>query len=155
MRSTAVAVSTLALIATASTPLVASASTSPSRCRLGDLSVHLGAAGHAAGSTYRPIVFTNTGDAACTLRGYPGVAYVAPTSGRQIGAAASRDSGVRTRTVTLAPGRHAAAPLQLGNYLTSPAGACAAKPVSGLRVSPPGSSTAAYVAFARHRQACS
>jgi len=155
MRSTAVAVSALALIATASTPLVASASTSPSRCRLGDLSVHLGAAGHAAGSTYRTIVFTNTGDAACTLRGYPGVAYVAPTSGRQIGAAASRDDAVRTRTVPLARGAHAASLLRLVTAFNYPAADCSARSVSGLRVYPPGSTTAAYVAFAHHHKACS
>jgi Protein of unknown function (DUF4232) len=156
MRRTAVAVSVLTLLAATSTQLVAAASTSaPSRCRLGHLSVHLGPAGHAAGSTYRPIVFSNTSDTVCTLRGYPGVAYVAPTSGRQIGAAASRDDALRTRTVTLAPGGHAAALLQLVNPFNYPAADCAARTVSGLRVYPPGSTTAAYVAFAHHHKACS
>jgi uncharacterized protein DUF4232 len=136
--------------------LVAAASTSgTSRCTINHLSVSLGRADHAAGSTYRPIVFTNTGDAACTLRGYPGVSYVAPTSGRQVGAAASRDDAERTRTVTLAPDGHAAALLQLVNPFNYPAADCAAKTVSGLRVYPPGSTAAAYVAFARHQKACS
>jgi len=156
MRNTAVAISALALVATGSTPLVAAASTSaPGRCRASHLSVRLGPAGHAAGSTYRPIVFTNSGGTTCTLRGYPGVAYVAPTSGRQIGAAASRDDAVRIRTVTLAPGAHAASLLRLVNPFNYPAGDCAAKTVSGLRVYPPGSTTAVYVAFAHHRKACS
>src|SRR4051794_39345245 len=179
MRTTAVAVSALAVLAagcgsqqaghhgahaalntTAGTSAQAvsaatTTTTGTTRCLLSGLSVRLGRASGAAGSTYRPIVFTNTSATACTLRGYPGVAYVAPTRGRQVGAAASRDSGVRIRTVTLAPGGHAAALLRLVNYLNSPAGACVAKPVSGLRVYPPGSSTAAYVEFARHRQACS
>jgi hypothetical protein len=142
--------------ATTSTHLVAVQSTSPpTRCTVGELSVRLGRAGHAAGSTYRPIVFTNTSDTACTLRGYPGVSYVAPTSGRQVGAAASRDNALRTRTVTLAPGGHAAALLQLVNHFNYPAADCAARTVSGLRVYPPGSTAAAYVAFARHQKACS
>jgi hypothetical protein len=152
----AVAHSAPGAAATTSSHVVAVAATStPSRCRLASLSVRLGPAGHAAGSTYRPVVFTNTGGAACTLRGYPGVAYVAPTSGRQVGAEASRDDAVRIRTVTLAPGGHAAALLQLVNPFNYPAADCVAKTVSGLRVYPPGSTTAAYVAFARHRKACS
>lgn len=137
-------------------PVVALAATSsPSRCSLRSLSVRLGPAGHAAGSTYRPIVFTNTGAAACTLRGYPGVSYVAPRTGHQVGAAATRDSAQPVRTVTLASGGHAAALLQLVNYLNYPASRCAATTVSGLRVYPPGSTTAAYVAFARPQHACS
>src|SRR3954452_3815538 len=179
MRTTAVAVSALAVLAAGcgspqarhpgahaalnttagtSAQAVSAATTTTTRtprCLLSGLSVRLGRASGAAGSTYRPIVFTNTSTTACTLRGYPGVAYVAPTTGRQVGAAASRDAGVRIRTVTLAPGGHAAALLQIVNYLNYPSGSCVAKTVSGLRVYPPGSSAAAYVAFARHRQACS
>src|SRR3954452_4442082 len=129
--------------------------TSPTRCRVSSLSLRLGRADHAAGSTYRPIIFTNTGGAACTLRGYPGVSYVAPTTGRQVGAAAGRDDAEPTRTITLAPGGHAAALLQLVIPFNSPAADCVAKTVSGLRVYPPGSTAAAYVAFARHHRACS
>lgn len=131
------------------------ATTAPARCPLRSLSVRLGAAGHAAGSAYRPIVFTNIGSATCTLRGYPGVSYVAPTTGRQVGAAAGRDSAQAVRTVTLAPGGHAAALLQLVDYLVYPPARCVAKAVSGLRVYPPGSTTAAYVAFASPQRACS
>jgi hypothetical protein len=136
--------------------VIAVASTSsPSRCTVSQLTLRLGRAGHAAGSTYQPIVFTNDGAAACTLRGYPGVSYVAPKSGAQVGAAASRDAAVAVRTITLGAGGHAAALLQLVNYLNYPASACAAKTVSGLRVYPPGSKAAAYVAFAHNRKACS
>src|SRR4051794_6154875 len=133
----------------------AATTTTTTRCRVSELSVRLGPASGAAGSTYRPIVFTNTSSTACTLRGYPGVSYVAPTTGRQVGAAASRDAGVQIRTVTLAPAGHAAALLQLVNPFNYPAADCAAKTVSGLRVYPPGSTAAAYVAFARHQRACS
>ncbi|HET7311158.1 MAG TPA: DUF4232 domain-containing protein [Mycobacteriales bacterium] len=131
------------------------ATTTPSRCTVGQLSLRLGTAGHAAGSTYQPIVFTNTGTTSCTLRGYPGVSYVALRTGAQVGAAATRDPAVTVRTVTLAPGGHAASLLQLVNYLNYPATTCAAKPVSGLRLYPPGSKSAAYLAFAHTREACS
>ena len=135
--------------------IAVAATGSPSRCTVSQLSLRLGTAGHAAGSTYQPIVFTNTGTTACTLRGYPGVSYVAPKSGAQVGAAATRDAAVAVRTITLAAGGHAAALLQLVNYLNYPATSCAAKAVSGLRVYPPGSKAAAYVAFAHSREACS
>jgi hypothetical protein len=142
--------------ATQPVKVIAVASTAgPTRCTVSQLSLRLGQAGHAAGSTYQPIVFTNAGTTACTLRGYPGVSYVAPKTGAQVGAAASRDSAVTVRTITLAAGGHAAALLQLVNYLNYPASSCSAKTVSGLRVYPPGSTAAAYVAFAHNRKACS
>ncbi|HET6818851.1 MAG TPA: DUF4232 domain-containing protein [Mycobacteriales bacterium] len=131
------------------------ATTTPTRCTVDRLSLRLGAAGHAAGSTYRPIVFTNTGTTACTLRGYPGVSYVAPRTGAQVGAAASRDTAIKVQTVTLAPGGHAASLVQFVNYLNYPASSCAAKPVSGLRVYPPGSTAAVYLGFAHVTKACS
>jgi hypothetical protein len=37
------------------------------------------------------LVFTNAGERACTLRGYPGVSSVTGRHGHQIGAAAARD----------------------------------------------------------------
>src|SRR5690348_12626172 len=64
----------------------AGSTSTPGRCTTGNLSVHLGGAGGAAGSSYEPIVLTNKGSAACTLDGYPGVAFVAPSSGKQVGA---------------------------------------------------------------------
>lgn len=136
------------LVAVAATP-------STSRCTVSTLSLRLGPAGHAAGSTYRPIVFTNTGTTSCTLRGYPGVSYVAPRTGAQVGTAATRDPAVTPHTITLPPGGRASALLQLVNYLNYPPSTCAAKTVSGVRVYPPGSRAAAYVAFAQPQKACS
>jgi hypothetical protein len=125
------------------------------RCAVSQLSVRLGRAGHAAGSTYQPIVFTNKSSAACTLTGYPGVSYVAPKTGAQVGAAASRDAANTPHPVSLAAGGHAASLLQLANPSNYPAASCTAKSVSGLRVYPPGSKAAAYIAFAHTRKACS
>jgi len=132
-----------------------STSTTPGRCTTGDLSVRLGAAGGAAGSTYEPLVFTNKGSATCTLDGYPGVSFVAPSSGRQVGAAASHNSTHAATLVTLTPGATASAMLQIANEGNYPAATCSPTTVSGLRVYPPGSTTAAYVAFTAPTKACS
>ena len=191
MKTTALTMSALALVAAgcgaqAANPasathgasrqpsqVVSLASTTTPRCTVSHLSLRLGTAGHAAGSTYRPIIFTNKGTTSCTLRGYPGVSYVAPSTGAQVGAAATRSAGVTVRTVTLAPGGRASALLQLVNSINYPPSRCAAKPVSGELVQPygdfgakdpmrsasvrivAGSTAAAYVAFAHSTKACS
>lgn len=138
-----------------STSPSATASTSPARCQTGDLSLHLGAQGGAAGSVYAPIVFTNTSSAACTLSGYPGVSYAAPNDGKQVGAAATRNTLHAASTVTLDAGASAAALLQMANHANYPAASCSAESVGGLRVYPPGSKTAAFVAFSSPQMACS
>src|SRR3954453_7080072 len=127
----------------------------PGRCTTGNLSVHLGAAGGAAGSTYEPLVFTNKGSATCTLDGYPGVAFVAPSTGKQVGAAASRNPQYAASLVTLAAGASASAMLQIANHANYPASTCKPTTVSGLRVYPPGATTALYVAFNSAQKACS
>lgn len=126
----------------------------PATCLTGDLSLKLAQSGAAAGSRYQPILFTNISDADCTLTGYPGVSFVAPDTGRQVGSAAARNPQYPTTTVFLSPGAAASALLQIvddGNY--SPAD-CHATPVSGLRVYPPGNTAAAYVPFAGAQTAC-
>ena len=137
----------------ASTP--AGGTSSPSTCGTGDLALRLGAQGGAAGSVYAPIIFTNTSASACTLAGYPGVSYAAPNDGAQVGAAASRNALHAASTVTLAAGASAAALVQMANHANYPAATCSAAAVGGLRVYPPGSKTAAYVAFPSAQMACS
>ena len=135
--------------------VVPAGSTGPSMCRTSGLSVKLGGSNGAAGSIYRPLIFTNTGTASCTLRGYPGVSFVAPKSGDQVGAAGSRNAQHAVTTVTLAAGGSASAVVQIvdeGNY---PPSRCKASAVSGLRVYPPGNTDAAYVAFGSNSTACS
>jgi hypothetical protein len=136
-----------------STPTASSVSPSP--CTTSDLDLHLGAQGAAAGSTYAPIVFTNTSAAACTLSGYPGVSYAASDGGSQIGAAATRDSVHAATPVTLQPGGSAAALVRMANYANYPDATCDAATVGGLRVYPPGSKKAAFVAFSTAQKACS
>jgi hypothetical protein len=91
----------------------------------------------------------NTGSAPCTLAGYPGVSWVAGADGHQVGAPAARQantSGSPEKTVTLAPGAVASAPLDLvegGGGL--PASQCKPVPVRGLRVYPPGERAALFI----------
>jgi len=127
-----------------------------SMCSTGGLSLHLGQPGDAAGSRYQPIVFTNTTETTCTLAGYPGVSFVAPGTGHQVGAAASRNAQHPTATIALAPGASASALLQIADYANYPSAGCNAARVSGLRVYPPGNTAAAYIPFrdGRHN-ACS
>ena len=133
----------------------AATASDPGACATRQLSLRLGAAGHAAGSTYLPIVFTNTGSAACTLTGYPGVSFVAPGTGKQVGAAATRSSRQPSRTVTLQSHGHASAMVQVADHLNFAPNDCAATAVSGLRVYPPGQTAAAYVPFSGDESACS
>ena len=126
----------------------------PKPCATVNLSVTLGANDGAAGSTYYPVHFTNRGAASCMISGFPGVSFVAPGNGKQVGAPAVRSAG-NNGTVTLASGSEATAVLQVANYQAFSAGACAPVAVSGFRVYPPGNTAATYVALPGAQKACS
>lgn len=115
------------------------------RCTTAVLSGSLGPAEGAAGSTYRPLLLTNTGTAACELRGFPGVSYVTGDDGEQVGPAAT-ESGERGPQVVLEPGTAASATVQFVDVANFDAAACAPVPVRGLRVYPPGDTAALFVA---------
>jgi hypothetical protein len=95
--------------------------------------VTLGPASGAAGSAYRPLVFTNTGSRTCELREFPGFSYVAGDDGHQVGPAA-RMSGERGAQVPIPPGGSAAAELQLVQVRNVDPGVCRPTPVRGLRM---------------------
>jgi hypothetical protein len=101
------------------------------RCTTGELSVALGEGGAAAGSVYRPLIFTNTGSHTCELRGFPGVSYVAGDDGHQVGPAAAM-AGERGAQVPIPPGDTARAQLQLVNVQNYEQAACRPVPVRGL-----------------------
>lgn len=128
----------------ASSSAAGGAGTSGSVCRTADLSITLGKPGAAAGSTYYPLVFTNTGSTACTLHGFPGVSYVAGDDGHQVGAPAAW-VGDKGRAVTVEPGKTATAQLQEPNVHNFPDDVCDPTPVRGLRVYAPGDTRAAFV----------
>ena len=118
-------------------------------CSTTQLSVTLGRGNGTAGSVYVPLQFRNRGSSACTLYGYPGVSYVTGPGGNQVGRAAQRMGPVGGQSaeavVTLAPGSVGQATLRVIDVSNFPASSCSAIPVRGLRVYPPGETTAAFV----------
>lgn len=118
-------------------------------CRMTTLAVTVDSkeAGDAAGSTYYPVDFTNTGSAACAMAGYPRVSLVsaADGSGQQIGAAAQRNSQFAVSVVRLDPGGQAHAWLQVAQAGNYPDSACRPETAHGLKVYPPGDAQANYV----------
>jgi hypothetical protein len=116
---------------TASNPPAAATGAS-GRCHTSELRASVGRNDPGAGQENFPIVLTNTSSHACTVRGYPGAAFV-DASSRQLGPDPKRQPGTAS-SVTLAPGGSAWAGLSFSNPEVS--GAHAATPAS-LLVTPP------------------
>ncbi|MEV6945381.1 DUF4232 domain-containing protein [Streptomyces sp. NPDC051172] len=121
----------------AATPTASAAQSTPAgtaggRCHTSELRATVGQNDPGAGQENFPVILTNASSRTCTVRGYPGGAFV-DASGRQLGPDPKRSSGSPT-TVTLAPGRSAWAGLTFSNPDVS--GAHAATPAS-LLVTPP------------------
>jgi hypothetical protein len=116
-----------ASIRTAATPAAARG-----RCHTSELRASVGRDNPGAGQENFPIVLTNASSRTCTVRGYPGAAFL-DASGRQLGPDPKRSSGT-PETVTLAPGKSSWAGLSFANPEVS--GAHAATPAS-LLVTPP------------------
>ncbi|MFC8945859.1 DUF4232 domain-containing protein [Streptomyces sp. A144] len=102
------------------------------RCRTGELRAEVGRVDPGAGQRNFPIVLTNTSDRTCTVRGYPGAAFV-DASGGQLGPDPVRAPS-SPGTVTLAPGKSAWAGLSFSSPQIS--GARTATPAA-LLVTPP------------------
>jgi hypothetical protein len=107
--------------------------TSSSRCHTSELSAKVGGSDPGAGQENFPIVLTNASGRTCTVRGYPGAAFV-NASGQQLGPDPQRESGSTVTTVTLKPGQSAWAGLTFSNPEIS--GAKTATPTT-LVVTPP------------------
>ncbi|MEU2881100.1 DUF4232 domain-containing protein, partial [Streptomyces sp. NPDC007070] len=102
------------------------------RCHTSELRAAVGRMDPGAGQENFPLVLTNVSGRTCTVRGYPGAAFV-DASGRQLGPDPKRSSG-SPATVTLKPGASAWAGLTFSNPGVS--GARTAKPAA-LIVTPP------------------
>lgn len=113
---------------TPTTPLAAG-------CLTKHLKVSIGQGQGAAGSSYQPIVFTNTGGKACSLLGYPGVSFL-DSGGSQLGAPAMREHGAK-QPITLAPGGNASALLQIPDPGVYSPAQCAPGNAAELKVYPP------------------
>ncbi|MFJ8630566.1 DUF4232 domain-containing protein [Streptomyces sp. NPDC093568] len=105
---------------------------SDARCHTSELRAAIGRPSPGAGQRNFPIVLTNTGDRTCSVRGYPGAAFV-DASGEQLGPDPKRSPDTPT-TVTLTPGRSAWAGLTYASPEIS--GARTARPAA-LLVTPP------------------
>jgi hypothetical protein len=113
------------------------------RCFSIHLAPSLGVSQGTAGTTYQTVVLTNTGTAACTLFGYPGVSFV-DSSGALIGKPASEDAG-KKKLIKLAVGGQANALLRQpdpGNFSPS---ACHETTADRLRIYPPGETVPLFV----------
>lgn len=131
---------------TAAPPTTQPTTPAVAACQAGQLSVDLGAPDGAAGSTTYALTFTNTSGESCRLDGFPGVSYVTGSGGTQVGAAAERSGGSQGAT-TLSPGNSASAQVQAVQVANYPESDCNPEPVAGLRVYPPGSYDALFVAL--------
>ncbi|WP_079134965.1 DUF4232 domain-containing protein [Streptomyces qinglanensis] len=90
-----------------------SGSSSGSRCGTGDLKATFGDNHPGAGQENFALVLTNRSDDTCTVRGYPGLAFV-NDAGEQVSFDPHRTDG-KVRTVELKPGKSAWAPLSFTN----------------------------------------
>jgi hypothetical protein len=118
-------------------------------CKSADLQASIGGGpGAGMSQNHTGLQLRNVGSSACTLYGYPGVSWVAGADGHQVGAAAVRQpdpSGSAEKTVTLAPGALASAPLDIVDAAVFSRSECKPVPVRGLRVYPPGEKAALFI----------
>ena len=106
---------------------------SSTRCHTSELRANVGDNDPGAGQENFPIILTNMSGRTCTVRGFPGAAFV-NASGAQLGPNPVRETSSTATTVTLKPGQSAWAGLTFSNPEIS--GAKTATPVT-LVVTPP------------------
>lgn len=124
----------------------ASATGGKAACLTRNLRISLAGGGAGAGTDFTVIRFANSGSAACTLYGYPGVSLL-NSSDMQIGAAATRNPSRPLALVTLAPGAVANAVLGIANAENYPVADCKPTAASQMRVFPPNQTQAVQVRF--------
>ncbi|MEO8750181.1 MAG: DUF4232 domain-containing protein [Allobranchiibius sp.] len=115
------------------------------RCTTSGLRASIVGSSAAAGSNYYRIALRNSSSATCTLNGYPGVSLVAGSSGRQVGAAAARDTAQTPIGVRVSAGKSATFELRVAVAQNYPADRCQPVPTRGLRIYPPGNKQALYL----------
>ena len=118
-------------------------SAATARCRAGNAEVWLGdgIGGGVLGGVYYPLEFSNVGQRACALAGYPGVSVVRGAG--QVGPAAIRITGPH-QSVILRPGATAHAILRITDW----GALCSHEVVAdGLKVFAPGQTRAEPISF--------
>ena len=121
----------------------------PGPCLTGELRLAVGRQNGAAGTIYYPLDFTNASSAACTMYGYPGVAFVTSQGGSVVGAPAGRRliGGIVPALITLQPGATAHATLAISDVLVGNQCHHHQVPVSTIQVYPPDQYTALFAPF--------
>lgn len=119
-----------------------SATSSPSSqpsskmCMTSELTARLSqGAGAGAGSQYPYLILTNAGSRTCIERGFPGVSL--QIGGKQIGAAANRDSMIAPHTLTLRPGQSAYSELAIVNADNFQSSQCSPQQADSMVIYPP------------------
>ncbi|MGH2889529.1 MAG: DUF4232 domain-containing protein [Solirubrobacteraceae bacterium] len=113
-------------------------------CATSDLAASVGSGNGAAGTAYYQLKLRNTSSTTCYERGYAGVSLL-DSSGRQIGAAAVRETAGQPKVV-LPPGQTAYATLgvaEAGNFPSS----CGMTQSAELRVYPPNQTAKLTIPF--------
>jgi hypothetical protein len=154
----AVLVAALGVVGLSSGPIAAATTTTPA-CTTANLVVWLNTSGSGtAGSSYYSLNFTNLSAHSCTLTGYPGVSAISQ-AGIQLGSAASRNSALGTKVITLTSARTAkefdntmssntaTAILQITVAQNFPAATCSYATSAGLRVYPPGQKESTVITY--------
>ena len=136
---------------TSATPATSSHAVAPPAgapgCATRDLKAKVGISQGAAGSVYQVIDFTNIGNTACTLYGYPGVSLAGGTPVTQVGQAATRSPIAGPTLVTLRPGQTGNALLRITQALNYPTQTCSPKATTYLQIYPPNQTTPIYLAY--------
>jgi len=131
----------------ASSTSAATTPAGPPGCLASALQAQLGVSQGTAGTIYQVVVLTNTSTATCTLYGFPGVSFVTGVGGLQVGAPATRVSGVPVSLVTLAAGGKANLLLAVHDAGAYSPAECHMTTVHWLRVYPPGDYGALYLQY--------
>jgi len=113
-------------------------------CSADGLTVSLGSVSTAMNYTYQIVAFTNTSAHTCAMSGFPTISF-AVDNGQQIGTPATQD-GTAGAVVILRHGQVATTTLAIADPSMFPTDLCQPTAVDGLRVFPPGTTTAMYLA---------
>lgn len=141
---TAILIMLASLVVIPKTDLVAQ--TVPS-CGAADITMALGMAEGAAGTTYQHIIFKNHTTHSCTFIGYP-AAFLYSSANYSLGNGAAPNPAFLPTIVTLAPGARAHIALGLPHAANFPAGTCTAN-AQTLRVYVPGHTSYLHLALAQ------
>ncbi|WP_433783336.1 DUF4232 domain-containing protein [Actinomycetospora sp. CA-101289] len=117
---------------TTTVPATTTTSALPPTARACKIGVAFGAIDATAGSTYRPVTFTNTATVACQLTGGARAELV-----RGDGSVVGGSTAIEGGTTRLAPGESVATTMRSTATYAFDEDRCTPEPVSGVRITPP------------------